>query len=74
MDEELLTVNEVVARKGVTKTTVYRAIERGQLAAVKVLGTVGIRAADAEAYEPCSFGARPGAKRRRGPGRPRNLN
>jgi excisionase family DNA binding protein len=56
--EDLLTPQEVATLKGVAKTTVYNAIEDGRLPARKILKRVGIRQADADAWEPVSHGGK----------------
>lgn len=67
--DDYLTAREAAERKGVSVPTVYRAIERGVLPAVRVLGRVALRPADVEAYEPGSYGGVKRTVRRRGPGR-----
>lgn len=47
---EVLTVNEVAERLRVTRQSVYRLLERGDLPSIKVLGAIRVRAADLDEY------------------------
>lgn len=67
----MITVTEAARRKGVAHNTLYLAIRRGELPAVTQLGRLGVLWSDVEKLEIASFGARQGAKKKRGPGRPR---
>ena len=70
-DEDLLTVGEAASLKGVSARSLYRAIEEHRLPFVQVLGKLGVRRADAMAYEPIAYRGRPGAKARGG--RPKGI-
>lgn len=50
--DELLTVQEVADRKGITRLAVYKAIREGRLPKHTVLGRVVVKVADADAYTP----------------------
>lgn len=69
--EELLTPAEAAKRKGVAPATIYRAVNDGRLACVRILGRIGIRPADLDGFDAASYGGVQRAKKRRGPGRPR---
>lgn len=47
---EVLTVNEVAERLRVTRQSVYRLLERGDLPSIKVLGAIRVRTADLDDY------------------------
>lgn len=53
--EEFLTIREAAARKGVAPSTIYNAIERGDIDSVNVLGRIAVRPADLDKYEPGSY-------------------
>jgi len=63
--ENLMTVEEAAALKGVSIATLYKAIREGRLPSQRVLGRVGLLRADVEAYEPQRGGPRPGSGRPR---------
>ena len=67
---DLLSVPEVAKLKGVSPSGVYLAVQEGRLPSCRVLGKIGIRRADAEAWTPISYRGRPGANGRRKPGIP----
>lgn len=48
--QELLTVSEVAARRGVAEATVYKAVTDGRLPHERLFGRVLIRIADADAF------------------------
>jgi len=52
MQHKLLTVSQAAKLKGVSRTAVYAAIERGRLPHRRILGHVGLREADVLAWEP----------------------
>ena len=66
----MITVQEAAARKGVGVSTIYGAIERGNLTATLVFGRKVLRAADVDAFQLGNYEGRSGVKKRRGPGRP----
>ena len=65
--EEFLTVQQAADRKGVKLPTIYKAIREGRLASHKVLGRVGLRPSDVDAYEPGSYGEAKRSHIKRGP-------
>jgi excisionase family DNA binding protein len=67
---QYLTPREAAERKGVAVASIYKAIERGQIPSVRVLGRVALRVGDVEAYQPGSYGENKRDYRPRGPGRP----
>jgi len=71
VETEYLTPREAAEDKGVAVATIYKAIERGNLQAYRVLGRVALRKADVDAYQPGSYGEAQRATKRRGPGRPK---
>jgi excisionase family DNA binding protein len=66
MQEELLTVEEAAARRGLKPPSIYKAVHEGRLPARRVLGRIAIRAADVDAYQSQRGGFRPGAGRKTG--------
>jgi excisionase family DNA binding protein len=68
--DQYLTPRQAAERKGVAVPTIYKAIERGQLPAVRLLNRVALRVTDVDAYQPGSYGGVQRAAKRRGPGRP----
>lgn len=67
--EDLLTPQEAAQRKGVAVQTIYKAIAESRLPSQRVLGRIGLRPGDVEAYQPGSYGEAKRARRSRGPGR-----
>lgn len=65
--KELLTVQQVADRKGITRLAVYKAIREGRLPSQKVLGRVVVTVADADAYNPQHGGSRGGGRPRKQP-------
>lgn len=63
--EDLLTPVQAARRKGVTHTTVYKAMQRGALAYVKLLGHYALRPADVDAWTPDTHGGRRAGQGRR---------
>jgi excisionase family DNA binding protein len=55
MGNELLTPQEAARIKGVSVTTIYRAINEGRLPSQRVLGRLAVSPADVEAFEPGSY-------------------
>ena len=49
-DEALLSVRDVAARLGVCTATVYRLVDEGQLAHVRVLNAIRVAPRDLEAF------------------------
>ncbi len=70
--DNLLSASQAAQLKGVSRTAIYRAIKRGDLPAVQVIGHVALREADVLAWTPVRYGNRPGAPGRGGrpPGTP----
>jgi excisionase family DNA binding protein len=64
--EKLLSATQAANLKGVSRAAIYRAIGRGALPAVEVIGHVGLREADVLAWQPVAYKGRPGAKGRGG--------
>ena len=64
--EDLLSVPEAAARRGVAVTTIYEAVKRGALPARRVLGRIGLIAPDVDAWEPATYGGVVRAKKTRG--------
>ena len=52
MPSKLLTVSQAAQVKGVSRTAVYAAIERGRLSHQVILGHIGLRESDVMAWEP----------------------
>jgi predicted DNA-binding transcriptional regulator AlpA len=50
MTQDLLTVNQTAALKGVTRGAIYAALKRGALPHQVVLGHIAVRRQDAEAW------------------------
>ena len=69
--DEYLTPRQAAERRGVSVSTIYRAIERGEIPALRLLSRLALRAADVDAYQPGSYNGIQRATRRRGPGRSR---
>lgn len=67
----LITPTEAAKRKGVSPATIYRAVREKRLPSTEVLGRIGIRPADLDAFEAGSYGGVKRATVRRGPGRRR---
>jgi excisionase family DNA binding protein len=61
MPNELMTVDEAAALKGVTRAAVYAAVKAGRLPHERVLRRIGLRRADVDAWQPIAHGDRPGA-------------
>jgi excisionase family DNA binding protein len=62
--DELLTVQQVADRKGITRLAIYKAIREGRLASVEYFGRRLVKVADADAYTPNRGGPRPGSGRK----------
>ena len=71
MVQQLVTPQEAATLKGVAVASIYKAIERGQLTAVRALGRVAIRVSDLDNYQPGSYGDVKRTYKPRGPGRPK---
>lgn len=56
-----------MALAGVAATTIYEAIKRGEIPATDVLGRIGLRPADVDAFQAATYGGVTRARRRRGP-------
>lgn len=69
--QQLVTPQEAAALKGVAVASIYKAIERGQLSAIRALGRVAIRTTDLDNYQPGSYGDTKRTYKPRGPGRPK---
>ncbi len=67
--DDYLTPRQAAQRKGVSVPTIYKAIERGSLASVRLLDRVALHVADVDAYEPGSYNGVKRTVKRRGPGR-----
>lgn len=67
--ENLLTPQEAAQRKGVAVQTIYKAIAERRLPSERVLGRIGLRPGDVDAYQPGSYGGAKRTRRSRGPGR-----
>lgn len=67
--DEYITPKKAAEIKGVSVPTIYKAIERGVLPAMRVLDRVALRPADVDAYQPGSYGGVKRTVKRRGPGR-----
>lgn len=50
MHEELLTVAQAAQREGMSRATLYTAISQGRLPAQRVLGKLGLRLEDVQAW------------------------
>ncbi len=58
-----VSVKEAAQRKGVSLSTIYKAMRAGKLAGVPVLGRTALRLADVEVWTPSAHG---GSRRRKG--------
>ena len=65
--EEYVTPKQAAERKGVSVQAIYRAIERGELPSVEILGRKALLPADVENYKPGSYGGVERTRKRRGP-------
>ena len=65
--EEFLTTREAADQKGVALATIYEAVKRGDLASTKVLGRIGIKPIDLDAYQAGSYNGIERTRKRRGP-------
>ncbi|HEX9998608.1 MAG TPA: helix-turn-helix domain-containing protein [Abditibacterium sp.] len=50
--DEYLTVSQVASLKGVSLKAVYKAVSEGRLSSTRILGRMGLRPADVEAWVP----------------------
>jgi excisionase family DNA binding protein len=66
MDQKLLTVSEAAKFKGVSTTTIYRAVSQGRLPHVRVLNHIGVPEAVLLKWMPVRYAGRAGAKGRGG--------
>ena len=71
MDQKLLTASEAAKLKGVSTTTIYRAVGQGRLPHVRVLNHIGVPEADLLKWMPVRYAGRAGIKGRGG--RPRGI-
>lgn len=67
--DDYLTPRQAALNKGVSVQAIYKAIERGSLASVRVLDRVALRVVDVDAYQPGSYNGVKRTLKRRGPGR-----
>lgn len=61
MTQGLVTIPEAAQIKGVTRSAIYKAIERGDLKAQTILGRKAVKKRDVLAWEPRKAGRRKGS-------------
>ncbi len=59
----LITVSEAAARKGVSRSAIYKAIDSGRLKGHRVLGKVALREKEVEAWHTSASAGRPKGNR-----------
>lgn len=69
---KLITPQQAAELRSVSRPAIYAAIAEGRLASVRVLGRIGVREADALAYQPVKSRLRPDGIKGRG-GKPRGI-
>lgn len=65
----LLSLKEAADLKGVSLSCIYKAIKRGDLAFVTILGKMGVKESDLKNLQVGTYGGIRRAAKKRGPGR-----